>query len=317
MSLIIAVDIGGTHIRTALYDPQNTRPFRHHRTRSHALERGVFERLVKAIETIWPAEGGVSAIGVASPGPLDPHSGMILATPNIPEWVNFPLGPKLAAHFQVPVFIDNDANLAGLGEWRYGAGKGHHNVLYLTISTGIGGGVIVNDELLQGYHGLAAELGHVTILPNGPKCSCGYRGHIEALASGPAIARYVESQLARGVSSRLVADPGLSAREIAEAALEGDALARQAFARAGKYLGIAVANFLHIFDPSILIFGGGVSQVGPLLFEPFEASLRQRVFHPRYLENLVITQAALGDDAGLLGALALAVLKSEAREKPV
>lgn len=315
MSLIIAVDIGGTHIRTALYDPQNRIPLRHHRTRSHALEPGVFERLVKAIEAIWPADESVAAIGIASPGPLDPHTGTILATPNIPSWVNFPLAPKLSEHFHVPAFVDNDANLAGLGEWRYGAGKGHRDVLYLTISTGIGGGVIVNNQLLQGHHGMAAELGHVTVLPNGPKCSCGFRGHIEALASGPAIVRYVRGQLARGVPSLLSPDPSLSPREIAEAALQGDTLARKAFARAGKYLGIAVANFLHIFNPSILIFGGGVSQVGALLFEPFEASLRQRVFHPRYLEDLVITQAALGDDAGLLGALALAVLKLETREK--
>lgn len=185
------------------------------------------------------------------------------------------------------------------------------DVLYLTISTGIGGGVINNGRLLQGYHGLAAELGHVTVDPDGPLCSCGFPGHIEAFASGPAIARYINEQLAAGMKSTLQADPNLSARQVADAALKGDALARAAFERAGEYLGIAVANYLHIFDPSVLIFGGGVSQVGDLLFVPFEKSLREQVFHPRYLEKLVITRAALGDDAGLLGALALARISEE------
>jgi glucokinase len=223
------------------------------------------------------------------------------------------VGDKLAARFGVPVHIDNDANLACLGEWRYGAGQGHEHVLYLTISTGIGGGVISHGRLLQGHHGLAAELGHVCVDPDGPLCSCGFRGHVEALASGPSIARYVNEQLAGGARSRLKAGPDLTGRQVAEAAQAGDELARAAFARAGRYLGLAVSNFLHTFDPSVVIFGGGVSQVGDLLFQPFEASLRERVFHPRYLEGLVITQAALGDDAGLLGALALARLFQTAR----
>jgi glucokinase len=246
---------------------------------------------------------------MASPGPLDPLTGVILATPNIPEWVNFPITERLSAHFGVPAYLDNDANLAALGEWKFGAARGHHDVLYLTISTGIGGGVIINDRVLHGYHGLAAELGHVVVLANGPTCSCGFKGHLEALAAGPAIVRYVCEQLEAGVQSELSRVPVLNAFEVAEAAKRGDTLARSAYQRAGEYLGIGVASFLHTFDPSIVIFGGGVSRSGPLLFEPFEASLRMHVFNPHYLENLVITTAALGDDAGLLGALALAQMK--------
>jgi glucokinase len=312
MSPVVAVDIGGTHIRVAAFEPGSIIPTRHSRVRSEALLPGVFDRLVEAIEGIWPDGDSVRAIGLASPGPLDPHRGVILDTPNIPEWHDFPLAEKLARHFKVPVRIDNDANLAALGEWKYGAGQGHMDVLYLTISTGIGGGAICNGHLLQGYHGLAAELGHVTIDPDGPLCSCGFPGHIEAFASGPAIARYTNEELARGAKSMLEPGPDLNARTIADAALKGDALAIAAFARAGEYLGVAVSNFLHAFDPSILIFGGGVSQVGDLLFKPFEESLRRRVFHPRYLEKLVITRAALGDDAGLLGALALARMSEPA-----
>ncbi|HXF86440.1 MAG TPA: ROK family protein [Anaerolineales bacterium] len=308
MSLIIAVDIGGTHIRVATYEPDRITPLAHQRTKSLAHQPGVFERLVQAIESVWQ-ENRVSAIGIASPGPLDPHSGTILATPNIPEWQNFPLAPKLSEHFGVPVYVDNDANLAGLAEWQYGAGRGHHNLIYLTISTGIGGGVIVNDTLLQGFHGMGAELGHMLIDPDGPPCGCGKRGHVESFSSGPSIARYVNEQLAAGRPSSLQADPNLSAAQVADAALQGDALAISAFERAGYFLGIAVANYMAIFDPSILVFGGGVSQVGDLLFKPFEASLREHVIHPHYLDDLLITRAALGDEAGLLGALALARMK--------
>jgi glucokinase len=149
----------------------------------------------------------------------------------------------------------------------------------------------------------------MTIDPDGPVCGCGHRGHVESFCSGPSIARYVMEQLKAGQKSALHAQPNLSAAQIADAAREGDALAISAFEQAGHYLGIGVANYLAIFDPSILIFGGGVSQVGDLLFKPFEQSLRKHTFHPHYLDNLVVTKAALGDDAGLLGALALARMK--------
>lgn len=307
MSLIVAVDIGGTHIRAAAYEPNSIKPLYHQRTRSHGTETGVFNRLVETIESVWQA-GKVDAIGIASPGPLDPHTGTILDTPNIPEWENFPLGAKLSDYFGVPVYLDNDANMAGLAEWQYGAGKGHNDLVYLTISTGIGGGVISNGCLLQGYRGMAAELGHMIVDPDGPPCGCGQHGHAESFSSGPAIARYVREQIDAGQTSSLQSELKLSAAQVADAARQGDALAIVAFARAGHYLGIAVANYLAIFDPSILIFGGGVSQAGELLFAPFRESLKEHVFHPHYLDNLIITKAALGDDAGLLGALALARL---------
>jgi glucokinase len=219
------------------------------------------------------------------------------------------LTPKLEEHFGVKAFLDNDANLAGLAEYRFGAGKGHHHVLYLTVSTGVGGGVIADNKLLQGHHGLAAELGHIIVDPNGPLCSCGFAGHLEAYSSGPAIVKYVLEELESGIRSSMKRDVNLSAKDIAEAAHQGDELAIKAFQRAGEYLGIGVASMLHSFDPSIVIFGGGVSQVGNLLFDSFHKSLKERVFHPRYLDGLVITKAQLGDDAGLLGARALAEMK--------
>jgi len=310
MTQTVAIDIGGTHIRVAAYESDSTTPIAHQRTKSLANTPGVYDRLVQTIESVWQ-KGDVSAIGIASPGPLDPHTGIILDTPNIPQWKNFPLAPKLSEHFGVPVHLDNDANLAALAEWKYGAGKGHHDLVYLTISTGIGGGVISSGNLIEGFHGMGAELGHMLIDPNGPFCGCGHRGHIESFSSGPSIVRYFNEQLNAGQKSTLQADPNLSAAQVADAALQGDTLAISAFSRAGDYLGMAVANFLAIFNPSIIVFGGGVSQVGDLIFKPFENSLHKHIFHPHYLDDLVIAKAALGDDAGLLGALALARMKNE------
>jgi glucokinase len=170
---------------------------------------------------------------------------------------------------------------------------------------------VANDHLLQGFHGLATELGHTIVDPDGPLCSCGFAGHLEAFSSGPAIVRYVQQELEAGAKSSLKGRTNLTARIIAEAARQGDAISIAGYRRAGEYLGIGVASFLHAFDPSIVIFGGGVSQVGPLLFDAFHTSLKKRVFHPRYLEDLKIEKAALGDDAGLLGALALAQISLE------
>ncbi len=309
MDTIIAVDIGGTHMRAASYVPDNIEPIKQKKIATRANEPGGLERLTRVIEDVWPEGNSVAAIGLGSPGPLDPHTGYLLAPPNNPEWHNFPLASSVEEHFGVRTYLDNDANLACLAEYRYGAGKGHHHVLYITVSTGIGGGLITEDKLLQGYHGLAAELGHIIVDPNGPPCSCGYNGHLESFSSGPAIVKYVLGELESGVGSVLKREDDFSARDVANAAQQGDALAIRAYQRAGKYLGIGVASTLHAFDPSIVIFGGGVSQVGELLFDSFDVSLKQHVFHPRYLEGLVITKAELGDDAGLLGARALAEMK--------
>lgn len=259
-----------------------------------------------------PRDGKVDAIGASCPGPVDPHSGVIMFAPNIKEWRDFPFAAKLMKYFGVQTYVDNDANLAGLAEWKFGAARGHHHVLYLTVSAGVGGGVIINDRLLQGAHGLAAELGHTTIQEDGPLCGCGQRGHLEAFSSGTGIERFVAEQLKAGRKSVLNPAKKNSAQDISEAAKQGDALSIEAYQLAGKYLGIGVANFLHIFNPSAVVFGGGVSQSGPLLFDAFEVSLKEHVIHPRYLDGLKIVRAELGDDSGLLGARALAELKLDA-----
>jgi glucokinase len=307
MSVIIAIDIGGTQLRVAVYPHNSTNPINLRRAPSYGMEPGVFDRLTSLIDSVWPDEA-VDAICAAVPGPLNPHTGIVLETPNIPAWTNYPLVELLTKKYNVPVYIGNDANLAVLGEWLYGAGKGHHDIVYLTISTGIGGGVICDDKLIEGFRGMATELGHITVLPGGPVCSCGIRGHLEAVASGTAIAKYVSEQIDAGRKSSLEAR-ALSARQISEAAQKGDELAREAFVRAGEYIGQASADYLHMFNPSILIFGGGVSLSGNLLFDPVKDSIRRHIMDKSYLDGLVITTAELGDDAGLLGSLAQAHVK--------
>jgi glucokinase len=302
----IAVDVGGTQLRAARYSSEGLIPVRISRISTRHPHATPLERLDKLIGSLWPEDGQVEAIAVATPGPTDPHTGTVVEAPNIPGWINLPLRRHLEEQFHVPVAIGNDANLAALGEYRYGAGQGHRHVIYVTISTGIGGGIIMEDRLLLGVRGLAAEIGHVTVLPDGPLCGCGHRGHLEAVASGTAIASWVEMMLAQGAESSLPVDEKLSAKHIAQAAREGDPLAVAALERAGNFIGQALAEFLHIFNPSIVIIGGGVSQSGDLLLDPIRAAMPKSVMAPAYLENLTVTTAALGDDAGLLGALALA-----------
>jgi len=306
MSVHIAVDVGGTHIRAAVFSQESLEPVKLERTTTQSADSTPLERIKELIASVWPEEETVQAIGIAAPGPLNPFEGMILAAPNIPGWKDLPLTQELEDRFQVPVLLGNDANLASLGEWHYGAGKGHHHVVYLTVSTGIGGGVIINDQLLRGRRGLAAELGHVTVLPDGPMCSCGQRGHLEALASGTAIAKWVQDELRRGSESSLRGEQEITAKLVSQAAKKGDQLASDALARAGSYIGLAVANYLHIFNPTIVIIGGGVSQSGDLLMEPMRTAIEEHVMTSHYMDDFTLTTAALGDRAGLMGALALA-----------
>jgi len=304
MNITIALDVGGTHMRAAVFPENENKPTRQARIRTYANGEASLDRLFKLIREVTTEDETIRGIGIAVPGPIDPKNGVILTAPNLPEWVGVPISQRLETEFGAPAHLGNDANLAAVGEWRYGAGRGHHHLVYLTISTGIGGGVICNDELLLGHQGLAGELGHVTILPDGPVCSCGQRGHLEAIASGPGIAAYVSEKLKNGHPSTLSGHP--DAKAISQAAQAGDELAQSAFKRAGHFLGLGVANTLMIFNPSIVIFGGGVSQTGDLLLNPVREVISQAVLSEHYLQNLEIKQAALGDDSGLYGALALA-----------
>jgi glucokinase len=307
MSCYIAVDVGGTLIRAACYQDNSSTPSKVERIPTRMSGENALARIISLIREVWPIEDEVASIGVAAPGPLDPYKGIVFNAPNIEGWINFPLQSHLEEAFNTNVAIGNDANLAALGESSYGAGQGHSHLIYVTVSTGIGGGIIVGDQLLLGHQGLAAEIGHVTVQPDGPLCGCGHRGHLEAIASGPAIARWFEEQLETGAQSSLdISQKPITAKMIGNAAADGDQLAIQAFTRAGEFLGLALTGFIHIFNPTIIIIGGGVSRTGALLLDPLRKKMEEQVLSPQYLEVLTITTAALGDDAGLAGALALA-----------
>jgi glucokinase len=306
MKAHIAIDIGGTQMRAASYSVDSLDPIKINRIQSRTPGSKPTERLIDLIKSVWPEDHDVSSMATAIAGPLDIPNGRIIRAPNIPDLNDFFITDYLSKKFGVPIAIGNDANLAALGEWRYGAGQGHNHLIYITISTGIGSGIITEGKLLVGSRGMAAELGHTTVVPDGPICSCGKRGHLEAIASGTAIAAWVKEELARGTRSTLLGAEPFNARRIAEAAKGGDPLALAAFERAGTTLGKALTDFVHIFNPSMIIFGGGVSNSINLLLPHIENAMQENIFAPGYLDDLKITTAALGDDAGLLGALALA-----------
>jgi len=309
MEIYIVSDIGGTQIRVAAFEVDTLNQISLQKIPTKNNDQTPLGRLIQLIEESIH-EHSVRAIAVAAPGFLDPDLGIVYEAPNIPGWDNLPLKKILEEKFNTPVYLGNDANMGALGEWKFGAGIGHRNLLYLTISTGIGSGAIINNELLLGNKGLAGEFGHVTILPDGPLCGCGKHGHIEALASGTAIINYVNQEIQSGKPSSLSKLKKITGKDIHQAALNGDDLAITAYERAGKFLGIAIANFLHMLNPSILIFGGGVTSVGELLFAPMRKALQESIISPAYLEGLTITNAKLGDDVGIKGALALLVTKT-------
>ncbi len=302
----IAIDIGGTQLRAAVYPQEGLEPLRLRSIETHHGDEKPEERLLDLIESVWPKDEGVGCIAAGVAGPVNPRNGIVYHAPNI-GWTDFPLGQLISDKFKTETRLGNDANLAGLGEWKYGAGVGHHDLVYLTISTGIGGGFIIDDKMLVGPHGIAAEIGHITVLPGGPLCGCGKRGHLEALSSGTGIANFVKREIAAGRKSILSGEfEQISAREVTRAAQEGDSLALEALDQAGRYLGQAIADMLLIFEPTIVVLGGGVTKAGDLLMNPLKKALNEGVFTPEYLKHLEIAFAKLGDQVGLVGALTLA-----------
>jgi glucokinase len=317
--LIVAVDLGGTQTRAALCGADG-QIFRRVARLTEAKEGtdAVMGRIYEAIsEAIGDAPlAEVAGIGIGAPGPVNPTTGVVREAPNLPGWQDVPLRTLISERFARPTFLGNDANLAGLAEYLYGAGRGIRDMIYLTISTGIGSGIIVDGRMLLGTEGLAGEAGHMIILPDGPVCGCGAHGCLEALAAGPAIARDVVMRIKSGKKSRVtkLVDGDLNkvdAKVVNMAAQLGDKVAINAFRRAGTYLGIGIANLLRLFNPRMIVLGGSVTKSGPFLFDPMHEAIRANVL-PLYWEGLAIAPAALADDVGLLGAAALAVTESRA-----
>lgn len=310
-SLVIAVDLGGTQIRVALCDARGNIL---NRMAQPALAaegvEAVFARIVASIRGVTDDWSRVQGIGLGAPGPLDPWRGIVYEAPNVGGMRNFPMKARLEDEFRVPVFIGNDANLAALGEHRFGAGRGVTDMIYVTISTGIGGGIIARNRLFLGARGFAGEVGHQTIQADGPRCNCGNIGCLEALAAGPAIARDARDAIRAGRASKmgtLVNDDlkRITTAIVAQAAREGDALAREIFARAGFYIGLGLVNLQHNFDTQLFVLGGGVAiHAWDLLALPIQKTFDEYAM-PSMRRGVRIVPAQLGDDAGLLGAAAL------------
>jgi glucokinase len=317
---VLAIDIGATRVRVAVIDEGGAILWREGLlTLAADGPAATLSRIAAAMNRALASPHGsqVTAIGIGAPGPLDPWTGVIYNPPNLPGWDALPLGRLLQDQFGLPVHLGNDANLAALGEHRYGAGRGASDMVYLTISTGVGGGIISGGKLLLGADGLAGEIGHTSVQARGPRCGCGNFGCLEVMAAGPAIARHGARALRRGQSPGIAAGAGNHARAVTAemvvgAALAGDRVARDIVQRAGFYIGVGTVNLLHTLNPRLVVIGGGVALgAGDLLLDAVRSTVAARAMPP-FKRDLRILPASLGDDAGLLGALVLALCGGDA-----
>jgi glucokinase len=248
-------------------------------------------------------------IGIASPGPLDIAKGCVDGSPNLPGWSGYSIEKGLSSFFNLPARIDNDANAAALGEYKFGAGKDKKNMVYITVSTGIGGGVIVDGRLMRGANGNAAELGHLTLNINGPACPCGANGCFEMYASGTAIARRTREAIQAGAQSQIIDLAGraeaITTHHILTALQKNDALAQKIWNETTEYLGRGLAVVINTFNPELIVVGGGVTAAGDLLFTPVREKALRYAF-PRLAAVCSIVPAGLGSNVGVVGAAACA-----------
>ena len=313
---VAGIDIGGTKIALAVADLEG-RIIERGRFPARTAERGphaiIEEALAESERLLGETGARLAAVGLGCGGPLDRGRGLILSPPNLPGWDEFPIVRLVEERLGVPALLDNDANAAALGEHRHGAGRGFKHLVYITQSTGIGGGVIVSGRLIHGVCDGAGEVGHMTVLPDGPACGCGGRGCLEALCSGTAIARRARERLAAGEASSLspLSPNEVTGRAVAEAARAGDAVATAVWAEMIHYLAVGVGNLFNVLAPEAVVIGGGVSEAGEQLFGPLRERVRARA---RMLppEKINILQASLGGDSALHGAV---ILGQAARER--
>ncbi|HEY5524392.1 MAG TPA: ROK family protein [Clostridium sp.] len=311
---VIGIDLGGTKISTALSTLEGkiinnvVVP-----TNAQEGEASVLNRMIGTIENVLVGANAtindVQAIGIGSPGPLDANKGVIITTPNLP-FKNYNVVQPIKDKFNIPVYLDNDANVAAIGEYMFGAGKGKENIVYFTVSTGVGGGAVLNGNIYRGNTCNALEIGHITVEPNGPRCNCGNLGCLEALSSGTAIGRRGVDAVSTNVETSLRKYDKVTSYEVFKEAEVGDEVAKDIVDNALNYLGIGVANAVSIFDPQMVIIGGGVTQVGDRLFNRVRQVVNKRCFK-NMAESCEIVPAGLGLNAGVVGAVALAILESK------
>jgi glucokinase-like ROK family protein len=307
--LVAAIDMGATHLGVAVGDfsaqilDEVEQPFRIDDGPEHCLEEGD-----RALRLVLEKRGlkisDLSAIGLSVPGPVITDTGMVMAPPIMPGWDRFPIRTTLENRWNVPVTLNNDANFGAVGEWVFGAGRGEKNIAFIKVGSGIGAGLIINRQVFSGTTGSAGEIGHLTIDENGPLCSCGNHGCLEAFAGGHAIELQAKKLVESGKRT-LLSDfnsKPITVREVAEAARRGDLAAQEILHRSGTFIGIAVAGLINLVNPSVVIVGGGVAEVGDLITAPIRKVVRERSL--RAAEHAVkITTAMLGRRSSLLGAM--------------
>ena len=313
-SVTIGVDIGGTKVAAGLVDSSGaiTRKTRVPMAANGDGAAG-FASVKSAIDAILSevpeARGALRGIGLCSPGPLDPSTGVVINPPNLPCWRNFPLAAETAKAFGVPARVDNDANAAALAEVLWGAGAGYANVFYATIGTGFGTGIIFDNKIYHGRTGSAAEGGHNTIDYHGPRCGCGKRGCIEILCAGPAIARRARARLASGGPSRMIELAGgnpeqVRAEHVGEAFREGDAAATAVLEETADLLAVWLGNVIDMLEPDVVVVGGGVAELMSHFFGRILQQLPHWSVNQRAAE-IPLVMARYGADAGIAGAAAI------------
>lgn len=304
----LGIDLGGTRLRVAVAGSDGRiRYIVRHPTEAKKGPDHVIDRLVKTIAAALQHERltarKVVAMAIGMPGPANGKTGVVVSAPNLPGWKDVPIAEILAERTGIRTFLQHDANLAAFGELRKGVGRGSLDMAYVTVSTGIGAGLVLDGRLYSGARGAAGEVGHIVLQPGGPLCKCGNRGCLEALASGTAIARMAREALASGSRTslrRLKVDP--TAADVERAARQGDSISRHLLERAGTALGIGMGTLVNLLNPQLLIMGGSVMKAGFLITVPMRAALKASSWEANR-RGLRIARPALGQDVGLVGAV--------------
>ena len=305
--VVAGIDIGGTKIAVALETLAGERAAaRRLPTEVELGPERILENVSRAIEEMLAeTETRLTAIGVGCPGPIDIERGLALSPTNLPDWIDFPLVETIKNRFHAPTVLDNDANAAALGEYFYGAGRGFKDILYVTISTGIGGAIICEGNIHHGVGASAGEVGHTIVKPDGVRCLCGTQGCLETIASGLSIARRMKETLAARNGKNTAKLDEITAETVVEAVRNGDETARKIWDETIKYLAIGIGNAITLLAPEAVVIGGGVSEAGELLLEPLRREIGKNVTMLP-IEKVEILKASLGSESGVCGALLLA-----------
>jgi glucokinase len=307
----IGVDLGGTKMAVGVVDSEQRIHYEGEESSIGLTEDELVENLGRELVEAKEARPDVLCAGLGIPATIDHDKGVAIQAVNL-EISDVPLRDLMSKRLGLPVYMDNDANVAALAEFLFGAGRGARNVVMLTIGTGIGGGLIIDGDTYRGSTGSAAELGHIVVQEDGPACqgNCPNHGCVETLASGTAIAREGKKAAEREPDSalgRALAEEPIVGRTVTQLAIDGDPLAREVVADAGRHLGVALASLANIFDPDVIVIGGGVSVVGDLMLDPAREELTRRALPP--MNQTPVRLAELGPEAGMIGAAAMALIE--------